>query len=127
MVRNINSFEDLEVWKLCRKLKNVVTQLARELLGDERFRLTDQIIRSARSVTNNIAEGYGRYHYKENIQFCRQSRGSLYELIDHLICCFDEGFIDAETLDRYREECMQCIRMLNGYLRFLNSHKGDIK
>jgi len=96
MGRRIKSFEDLETWKFCSELRKKLTKLAKELPGEEKFRLADQIIRAARSVTNNIAEGYGRFHYQENIQFCRQSRGSLYELIDHIKICFDEGYIDAE-------------------------------
>ena len=50
--------------------------------------------RASRSLkNNNIAEGYGRFHYKENTQFCRQSRGSLYELRDDLIITLDEGYV----------------------------------
>ena len=71
--------EDLNVWIKCRELKNRLTEVARELPAEEKYRLTDQLIRASRSVTNNIAEGYGRFHFQENIQFLRQSRGSLFE------------------------------------------------
>lgn len=121
--RNIKSFEDLEVWKYCRKLRIKLTKLAKSLPPEEKFRLTDQIIRASRSVTNNIAEGYGRYHYQENIQFCRQSRGSLYELIDHVITCFDDGYISKDKLTEYREDCIRGIQLVNGYIRFLNKQK----
>lgn len=77
--RKIKSFEDLETWKFCRELRKELTLLAKRLSAEEKFRLTDQIIRAARSITDNLAEGYGRFHYQENIQFCRQSRGSLFE------------------------------------------------
>jgi len=60
--------EDLNVWKKCRELKNELTKIAKGLPAEEKFRLTDQIIRASRSITNNIAEGYGRFHYQENIQ-----------------------------------------------------------
>jgi len=55
------------------------------------------MIRASRSVTANIAEGHGRYHFQENIQFCRQARGSLYELIDHLYVAIDEKYIDNNS------------------------------
>jgi len=61
--RKIKTFEDLEVWQFCRQLRNKLTNLAKELPKEERFRLSDQIIRAARSITNNQAEGYGRYYY----------------------------------------------------------------
>ncbi len=76
-VTRITSFEDLDVWKACRELRRSVFDLTTTFPTEKRFRLTDQIRRAAMSGTANIAEGYGRYHYQEKIQFCRQSRGSL--------------------------------------------------
>jgi four helix bundle protein len=75
-------FRDLEVWKQCKKIRREVWNLCKGFPKEERYRLSDQMIRSSRSATDCIAEGYGRYHYQENIQFCRQARGSLYELIN---------------------------------------------
>ena len=57
------------------------------------------------SVTNNISEGYGRFHYQENIQFLRQSRGSLYECIDHLYVSLDEKYISLENFKVIYIEC----------------------
>jgi four helix bundle protein len=118
--RKTITFEDLEVWQYCSRLCKTLTDYARNLPVDEKFRLTDQIIRAARSVTNNIAEGYGRYHYKENIQFCRQSRGSLYELIDHMIISLNEGYIENEAFQSLRNDCLRGVQLLNGYIRFLS-------
>jgi len=125
MERQIKSFEDLEVWKFCRELRNKLTKLAKGLPGEEKFRLADQIIRSARSVTNNLAEGYGRFHYQENIQFSRQSRGSLYELIDHLTICLDEEYINNEQFTPHREDCIRGIQLMNGYIRYLSKQKKE--
>lgn len=87
------SFEDLECWKKATELRRSISCLCNRLPKDEKYRIADQMIRCSRSVTNNIAEGYGRFHYQENIQFCRHGRGSLFELKDHLIICKDECFI----------------------------------
>lgn len=84
--------EDLNVWKNCRELKKDLIKVARELPSDEKYRLTDQLIRASRSITNNIDEGYGRFYYQVNIQYLRHSRGSLYECIDHLYYMIDDGF-----------------------------------
>ena len=121
----IESFEDLEVWKYCRELKNELTELAKSLPAEEKYRLSDQIIKASRSLTNNIAEGYGRFHFRENIQFCRISRGSLYECIDHLYCCLDDSYIDKEYFDLMRPKCIRGIQLLNGYIRFLNKQKFE--
>jgi four helix bundle protein len=125
MERKIKSFEDLEVWQFCRELRKRLTKLAKYLPGEEKFRLADQIIRAARSVTNNLAEGYGRFHYQENIQFCRQSRGSLYELIDHLIICLDDDYINNDEFTKYRDDCIRGIQLMNGYIRYLSKQKKE--
>jgi four helix bundle protein len=115
--------EDLDVWKRCRELKKMLTNVARELPSEEKYRLTDQLIRASRSVTNNIAEGYGRFHFQENIQFLRQSRGSLYECKDHLYCALDEGFISIEKFNLLKEEFSNCLKLLNGYIKYLKDRK----
>lgn len=122
----IKSFEDLDVWQICRELRVKLTTIARDLPAEEKFRLTDQIIRAARSVTNNIAEGYGRYHFQENIQFCRQSRGSLYELIDHLTICVEENYLSSDHLDKLKSDCVRAIKLINGFIRFLQKQKKTV-
>ena len=90
----IESFEDLFVYQKAREFSRKIAELIKELPESEKFRLKDQMTRARRSITKNIAEGYGRFHYQENIQYCRQSRGSLCEIIDDLIECFEENYVD---------------------------------
>lgn len=71
--------ENLDVWRESRELRKDISDTVEEIPDSEKFLLINQMIRASRSVTANIAEGYGRFHYKENIQFCRQARGSLFE------------------------------------------------
>ena len=92
----MRTFEDLDCWKKTTELRRKLTALAQAFPSEEKHRLTDQIIRAARSATANIAEGYGRFHYQENIQYCRQTRGSLHELIEHLIVANDEGYVTKD-------------------------------
>ena len=74
---SIRTFEDLECWKACRELRVFVARsLCKTLPKAERYRLGDQILRSAPSTTANIAEGYGRFHYLDNAKFCSNARGS---------------------------------------------------
>jgi four helix bundle protein len=117
------TFEHLEVWKIGRDIRAKLSQLAKELPKEEKYRLADQIVRASRSVTANIAEGFGRFHYQENIQFCRQSRGSLMELIDHLTVTMDENYITKEQFENYREKIIKCIKVLNGYIAYLKKAK----
>ena len=119
------NFKDLEVWQKARQLRNETSHMTKSFPSDERYRLADQMIRASRSVTASIAEGYGRYHYQENIQFCRYSRGSLTELQDHLTVARDEKYISNDTETKFDNRIEECIRMLNGYIRFLNSSKTE--
>ncbi len=82
------------------------------------------MIRASRSVTANIAEGHGRYHYQENIQFCRQARGSLFELIDHFTVALDEKYIDDKIYQNEKSTILEIIRILNGYIKYLSTKKS---
>jgi four helix bundle protein len=119
----MSTFEDLEVWKNCRDLRNRLSNMAKQFPVEEKYRLIDQLKRASRSATANIAEGYGRFHYQENIQFCRQSRGSLYEVLDHLICALDEQYIDNETFNERKADLEKCIALLNGYILYLKKRR----
>ncbi|MEO8664246.1 MAG: four helix bundle protein [Ignavibacteria bacterium] len=116
-------FEDLIVWKKARELRVELSEIVRAFPKKEFYVLSNQIIRASRSVTNNIAEGYGRYHYQENIQFCRHARGSLYELIDHLIICLDENYLNIEKFSDLRFKILNTIKILNGYISYLKKQK----
>ena len=78
--KSFRSFEDLECWKACRSVRRFITELVKKYPKEEKYALVDDMKRAARSATHNLAEGFGRFHYQENIQFSRISRGSLYEL-----------------------------------------------
>ena len=121
--RQIKSFEDLDVWNYCRQLKKKIEALVKLFPYEEKYKLTDQFIRAARSSHDNIAEGYGRFYYKENIQFCRISRGSMYEVLNHLYTALDNNYINQNTFSSFKSECLSGIRLINGYIRYLKSQK----
>lgn len=114
------SFEELEAWKIARELSNAITHLTKSFPIEEKYRLKDQMIRAVRSVTANIAEGFGRFHYQENLQFCRQARGSLSETLNHLICALDEGYISPSVFAQQRDSILHCWKVLNGYIAYLS-------
>jgi len=118
--RIIRSFEDLECWKACRELRLFVQKVVVPALPkEERFRLGDQLLRAARSSTANLAEGYGRFHYMDNAKFCSNSRGSCWEVLDHLITAMDEELIPSEMLDKGRDLVNNSVRLINGYMNYL--------
>lgn len=104
---------------MAREIRQEIAILAKEFPKHENFRLTDQIIRSSRSVTANIAEGHGRHYPKENMKFCIMARGSLNETIDHLTVALDEKYIEQKQLDSLKEKILLNIKVLNGYMSYL--------
>ena len=118
-----DDFRDLRVWKQCRNIRKTFWDLCKNFPGEEKYRLSDQMMRASRSSTACIAEGYGRYHYQENIQFCRQSRGSLYELIDHVDVAVECDYADSKYAESLIKEIKTAIRSINGYIKYLQSRK----
>ncbi len=119
------TFEDLEVYKAAREFRKKIYKLIKKLPEEEKFNLVGQMRRAATSLTNNIAEGYGRYHYQENIQFCRQSRGSLCELLDDLNICIDEEYFPRDFLQELKSERGFVHKLLNGYIAYLRRRKEE--
>ena len=118
-------FNDLEVWRVARELRKEMYRVARALPDFEKFALASQLRRASTSVTANLAEGFGRFGYQENAQLCRQARGSLYEVRDHLTTCVDEGYLEATEGQRLDRLAQTVARLLNGYLRSTLARKRD--
>src|SRR4051812_16714587 len=90
-------FKDLNCWKEGRELRRRISKLTTTFPTDEKYLLKSQIKRASRSVTNNIAEGYGRFTYSDTRHFFVESRGSVTEVIDHLSIAVDEEYITEEV------------------------------
>ncbi len=122
---SLKSFEDLNVWQEATKLRRMIMKIIKMLPSFELYELASQMRRASRSVTHNIAEGYGRYHYQENIQFCRTSRGSAYELLDQIITAMDEEYISNEEFAIAKDQILTTIKLLNGYISYLSKAKAE--
>ena len=97
--------------------------VARRLPETERFGLAAQIRRASVSLTNNLAEGHGRFHFLDQVRFTLISRGSLEELIDDINVCEDEGYLNAAEIASLKESAWRIHRILAGYLRHLRERK----
>jgi four helix bundle protein len=116
-VIRLNDFRDLDVWKHCHEIRQKIREICKGFPNEERYRLTDQMIRASRSPTANIAEGYGRYHFQENIQFCRQARGSLYELIDHVTAALECEYLTHEEAEKMVGQAKRSSKHLSAHCR----------
>ena len=120
---NFKTFQDLDVWKAARELRKKIYAVVKQLPEHEKYNAVSQMRRAVLSVTNNIAEGHGRYHYQENIQFPRQSRRSLEELLDDVTLCADENYLSESEIKAIENEIGRVRALLNAYIRFLRERK----
>ncbi len=97
-LKRYNSFEDMPVWKKAMDLSTSIFYLTESLPKKEDFGLTSQIRRSALSVSGNLAEGFGRKHSKEKVNFYYNSRASLSETKNYLIYGSKVGYFQETDL-----------------------------
>ncbi len=125
---SIQGLQRLEVW---RRAKDFALRIYRDVLpllpAEEKWNLNSQIRRSSLSVSANIAEGYGRFYYQDNIRFCYNARGSLEETLSHLTFAFEAKFIPETLYKELSAEGDEIDRMLNGYIAYLKRSKQGEK
>lgn len=119
----IHRFEELKVWQLARVFRKKIYEITAKMPKEEKYGLISNIRDAACSITRNIAEGFGRYHLQENIQFCRQSRGSLNEVLDDLYASLDAGYVSQEIFSEIYELGREVERVLNGYINSMVAKK----
>jgi len=119
------TFEDLEVYKAAREFRKKMYGVARRLPDFEKFGLASQIRRAAVSLTNNMAEGHGRYHFADQVRFFLGSRGSLQESVDDINVCNDEKYLEGDEITELKGEAWRVLGLINGYLRYLRDRKAN--
>lgn len=121
-------FESLDVYQRARAFRRRIYKLAALLPDTERFNLASQMRSAARYLTNNIAEGHGRFTFKDRARFLHQARGSLTELMDDIVICADEGYAEARQLATLRPDALDLYQVISGYVRYLRGQsrsKGE--
>jgi four helix bundle protein len=119
------TFEDLEVYQVAREFRKKMYAVTRQLPEFKKFELASQIRRAAISLTNNMAEGHGRYHSADQVRFSLASRGSLQELVDDLNVCEDEKYLHNDKVAELKEEAWRILGFIKGYIGYLRDCKAD--
>ena len=117
-------FEKLEVYRLSEKLSDRVWSLVRQWDIFARDTVGKQLVRSVDSVGANIAEGTGRFNFKDNRKFVRIARGSLYETHHWLRRAYKRGLIDEKEVTHLRPLIQELRPRLNAYLRSIGPTNG---
>ncbi|MDI6770377.1 MAG: four helix bundle protein [Anaerolineales bacterium] len=124
---SIQGLQRLEVW---RKAKDFALKVHREVLPllppEEKWALNQQIRRSAQSIPANIAEGYGRYYYQDNVRFCYIARGSLEETLSHIVLAHELDYLPDALYQELGQNGEDLTRLINGYIAYLKRSKQGV-
>lgn len=120
-MEKIRNFTDLNAWKEGHKLVLIIYRLVEKFPKKEQFVLSSQLIRAVISVTNNIAEGFGRYGIKEKIQFYYMAQASLVEVQNQLLIAKDIGYIKASEFRKVWEQSIIVHKLISGLIKSLKS------
>ncbi len=108
------SYEDLVVWQKSVELSKNVYKISKTFPKEEIYSITNQIRRSAVSISANIAEGCGRNNYGEFIQFLGIAGGSLAELHTHIIIAHDAEYLSKQNFDILLKQIIEIRKMIAG-------------
>ena len=121
---SIQGLKRLKVWV---RAKDFALKIYEQILPifppEEKWNLNQQLRRSSLSISANIAEGYGRFYYQDNVRFCYLARGSLEETLSHLVFAFETKYISDTLYEKFESEGEEIDKMLNGYIAFLKKSK----
>ncbi len=119
----MKSYKDLDVWKMGRELVIMIYNITETFPKTEQFGLISQMRRCSVSIPSNIAEGQGRKHAKDSIQFYYISRGSLYELETQTYISLDLNFISITDSNLIITKIEECIKLINGLINYFQKLK----
>jgi four helix bundle protein len=111
-------YTELEVWKEVRALVKLMYLHFSSFPRDEMFGLQSQMKRAVSSIPSNIAEGCGRNHRKDSLQFFFISGGSAFELETQLYLAFDLGFINQTIFDEILSQIEKVKKLLSGFIKY---------
>ncbi len=115
--------DDLEVYKVAVEIGDIVWNVVEKWNYFERDTLGKQIVRSADSIALNISEGYGRFHFAENRNFCYYSRGSAYETSTAIHKAYTRKLLSDDEYNALKEKLNLYLKLVNAYIRSIGNKK----
>jgi len=115
-------FTEMPVWQLALQIVGDIYNLTEKLPKKEDYALTGQMRSAAISIAGNIAEGFGRHHTKDKLNFYFFARGSASEEISHLLCANKVGYFSNEESSLQIQKCKQVMEELNKLIKSLSQN-----
>ncbi len=118
----MHTLEELDVYNLSQSFSDSIWFIVEKWDNFPKFGVGKQMTNSADSISSNIAEGYGRYFIKENINFCFYSRGSILETKNWLQKCVRRNLLNKEEHEMLINQLEIIHKKLNGYIKVLKEN-----
>ncbi|MDP6925073.1 MAG: four helix bundle protein [Candidatus Scalindua sp.] len=109
--------KELKVYQLAMNIGERVWVIAGKWNYFAKDTVGKQLVKSTDSIAANLSEGFGRFHYKENRQFCYYSRGSLYETKTWLKKAHDRRLIADDDFQSLQNDLETIAYKLNNYIK----------
>ena len=117
--------ENFKIYKLAERLEIFIYKVTEKFPLEEKYRSINQLRRSSSSVTDNISEGYHRYHYNDKINRMFIARGEAGETRDGIVKAHKKGFTTKKICDFVYEKYTELIKGINGYVNYLRKNNND--
>jgi four helix bundle protein len=120
----VANFYDLEIWKEANILAVKIYKIIEQFPVEERYGISNQIRRASVSVGANIAEGFGRFHYKDKIKFYYNARGSVCEVQNFIFISKEIAYLDSKMAREIFSEYEKLNKRINSFIKAVNSKLG---
>lgn len=110
-------FTQMSVWQKAYKPAMNIYGITKAYPNEEKYGLVSDMRRAVNSISNNIAEGFGRFESRDKTRFYKISRGSAYEVMNQLILSEGFNFISSETLKELKQNIQEIISELNSIIK----------
>ncbi len=120
IMATFKKFEEMESWQIAREMNKIVFGFTERSPMSRNFKLRDQILGSAGSTMDNIAEGFGRGNNPEFCLFLGIANGSAREVQSQLYRSFDFAYIDKEEFDKCYSMIEDIVNKNGKLIEYLN-------
>ena len=115
----------MPLWQAAHALALRAHALSAPFPKVEDYGLTSQLRRAAVSISANIAEAHGRFHYRDKLNFYYHARGSLCETKSHLLYARDVGYLDASAFVQLDQDLDAILLQLNAVISTIRQRVGE--
>lgn len=116
-MENGKKLEDLQVYQISLEIGEVIWRIVARWSFFERDTIGKQLVRAADSIAANLSEGYGRFHYRENKQFCYYCRGSVFETVTWIDKARRRDLIPEDEYNHLIQELRTLVVKVNRYIQ----------